>query len=328
MHKDTMSAPTPTTTAAAALCTLTSKGPQSLPTWCEIGVAAQTPGGVLALLLSRRILAPLDRPCPSPDCYAPAMPLRAITHPQMLEGIALRCDRCKGEWGVRHGSVLERSRQPLSSLAHALLCVQGKVAIAQVVKMSKICYDSVSQLYRDVRNRMWRYMLRHPVTFDEDEIVEIDECYLRFQQREGEVPKWIIGMIGRNSGHVALEEAPDHKWQTMQRLINKHVNRSTTITITDRHASFLFLEEERRHFWCEKRKKGSRLWLEVDDILLCDHFGPGTKVEFGIHTNTIEGFWSHFRKELRGVQDNTIHLYMAEIMYRRLGIDLIHAISL
>jgi hypothetical protein len=44
-----------------------------------------------------------------------------------------------------------------------------------------------------------------------------------------------------------------------------------------------------------------------------------------MHTNMIEGFWSHMRRELRGAQCNTMHLYLADIMFRRLRLDHTHA---
>ena len=115
----------------------------------------------------------------------------------------------------------------------------------------------------------------------------------------------------------------------MKECINKHLNRSTTITISDKHKSFKFLEDERKHFWSEKRKCGGRLWMEIDEIMLVDHYGPGfNTTPFDIHTNTIEGFWQHFRRETRGAQANTMHLYMAEIMYRRSFTSIIHALML
>ncbi len=111
-------------------------------------------------------------------------------------------------------------------------------------------------------------------------------------------------------------------------LINKHLPCESAVTITDGHKSFQFLEYQRRHFWCKKRKTGHSLWLEVDEVMLKDWFEEGAEPrKMGVHTNTIEGFWSHFRRELRGVQDNTLHLYMADVMFRRLGISLACAIS-
>ena len=99
------------------------------------------------------------------------------------------------------------------------------------------------------------------------------------------------------------------------------------MTLSDKHKSFGFLERERRHFYSQKRHAGhDRLWMQVDDVMLCDHYGPGEDAQFGIHTNTIEGFWSHCRRELLGAQVNTLHLCMAEIMYRRLKIPITHAL--
>ena len=62
------------------------------------------------------------------------------------------------------------------------------------------------------------------------------------------------------------------------------------------------------------------MWVKVDEIDLFDRFGEGYgATRFDLHTNTIEGFWSHFRSKLRGYQVETLPLYLAEIMFRREG---------
>ena len=38
--------------------------------------------------------------------------------------------------------------------------------------------------------------------------------------------------------------------------------------------------------------------MEIEEVMLVDHYGPGfSSSPFDVHTNTIEGFWQHFRRE-------------------------------
>lgn len=257
--------------------------------------------------------------------------MKAVRNVNYTDGWKLRCNYCKNDRSLRADTVLEPSKKAsLSSLILLLRGYKEMQTMASTSRMSGICFDTVSAVYRACRQRVYAYMQAHPVHFDEEELVEVDECHVKMlQPEEGErdeeakaaPPVWIIGMIGRTSGYVALDIANDHKMATMRKVMNPHLNRSSTVTLSDKHKSFSFLERERDHFWVTKHKGDRRMWIEKEEVLLLDYCGPNSKVEFNVHTNTIEGFWSHMRRELRGAQRSTIHLYLAEIMFRRLKID-------
>src|SRR6185437_4465742 len=63
-----------------------------------------------------RILLPLNRYCPSCIDKHPEQRLKAYNDTTYTDGIRLRCNRCKGEWSVRHGSIFCQSALPLITL--------------------------------------------------------------------------------------------------------------------------------------------------------------------------------------------------------------------
>jgi hypothetical protein len=131
---------------------------------------------------------------------------------------------------------------------------------------------------------------------------------------------WVVGCVGRNSGMVALDWSIGHTMEAMETAILRHLPHPHTITMSDQHKSFGFLERtQRKHIWVKKKKYGhGGMFVEVDEVNLNDHLFQGSRQTFTTHTNTIEGFWAHFRRELRGAQLTTCLLYIAEIMFRRL----------
>jgi hypothetical protein len=319
--------------ASAAATLVTLHNPDAVlppPTLKEVLAAARAPDGIITLLLARRLLAPLHRTCPRCAAQSKSFTLHAKSDTRYSDGVRLRCYRCMGDWSVRHGSFFEHYRGDLGALVLVATAFDTRMQIAHAARLSGLSEDVMRDMYRDIRQRVWQWLERNPVLFDEDDIVEIDEMYIKQLQPhkdEHAKPVWIIGMIARDNGKVALEVAEDHTMETMKRVINKHLHRSTTITLSDKHASFKFLERERMHLLSEKRHGGhDRMWVVVDEIHIRDHYGPGYHATFGIHTNTIEGFWAHCRRELRGAQANTLHLYLAEIMFRRLRLPITHVL--
>jgi transposase-like protein len=319
-------------TAATTLVTLThSNALLPLPSWKELS-SCESVRAVIALLVSRRLLHPLDRPCPT--CRD--VKLHTYDDKRYLDGIRLRCNRCKSDWCLRHGSVFARRKQTLADLTRELSLIEQHVHINAASRLHDVSYNSSSQLYRDVREMIHLYMQHNPIKFAHDDIVEIDECYLKAfnQEKEQEKQIWIIGMIARARPdnprtRVALEMAWGHKKEEMRRVIAHHIPHTSTVTISDRHQSFNFLEEDRKHYWAIKKHTSKALWVETEEVVLYDHFGEGYgETRFNLHSNTIEGFWSHFRKELRGYQKNTLHLYLSEIMFRRMGYPLSYMLTI
>jgi transposase-like protein len=314
--------------ATAVTSLLTLSAPDALlplPTWREVSDCSSE-DAIIALLVSRRLLLPLDRICPRCRVHH----LRASNDKRYIDNMRLRCSRCSTDYTLRHGSVFAGRKQALADITRELSLIEQHIYIAAASKLHGICYSSSSSLYHRVRECVFYYMLYNPVVFAPNDIVELDECYLKSLNKEKDQEKqvWIIGMIARGSGRVALALAMGHTKEEMRRVIAPHLPHSSTITISDRHQSFNFLEEDREHFWAIKKKSKHGMWVVVEDVSLFDRFGPGYgETRFNLHTNTIEGFWSHFRKELIGYQVETLHLYLAETMFRRENIPLSHTLA-
>jgi hypothetical protein len=263
--------------------------------------------------------------------------LKVQYRPRLLDGMRLKCSvkTCSATYGIREGSIFERSMSPLAEAARQIAAYEQHVYMSTEAKLAGKCVDSMRLLWNQLRQRTYEYMQSHPVMFEETDIVEIDECYLKFMQEEGShVTMWIIGMIARGSNKCHLELCETHATWAVHPIISAHVKHPKTITITDKHLSFKFLETETEHWWVEKRKTNGRIWMKVDNILILDHYGarePSKNVNkdasFDLHSNTIEGFWSHFRRELRGVQKETLKYYLAEIMFRRLRLPITHILQ-
>jgi hypothetical protein len=247
----------------------------------------------------------------------------------MTDGLRLRCYKCSRDWGIRHGSLLEQSNLPLAECAWLLRAFEAAATVTQVAHLFGYHVNTVSHFWQLCRNHCATYMFHHPIRFPPDEIVEIDELYLPALQpipdayEEQPPPRWVIGCIGRNTGWVALDIADDHTTATIRPLIESHLPHNDTITITDKHPSFKFLEEDHPHYWAVKQKAGSAMWA----VPFEQQTRVGTIV---VHSNTIEGYWSQFRRRLHdshGWPAEYIPLVLCEHMFRSLHIPLTAAIA-
>jgi hypothetical protein len=183
-------------------------------------------------------------------------------------------------------------------------------------------------LWKLIRLRCERYIQAHPIRFPADEIVEIDELYLRplqptrEQREEGRPRVWVIGCIGRNTGWVGLDIANDHTTATIRPLIEAHIPHNSTVCITDKDQSFNCLKERHPHYLSEKRKAGGALWVVTYNA----------ETELGtvaVHSNTIEGYWSQFRRMLHdshGWPAEYLRHILSEYMFRSLRLPLTAAI--
>lgn len=321
-----------------------------LPSSKELTVLG-SPENIIPVLINLKLLLPFDRPCPkcketikkrNREGEVKVPPLHPVPDTTSIDGLHLRCRNCKGNWGIRHGSIFSHSRQPLAELMRYLKMFESHICMSAAVKISELCEESMRLVWRGCRLAIWQYMIRHPVVFDADDVVEIDECYLKMLQEKvvkvkGKVKEkkkfvWIIGLIGRKSGKVALIISPDHKKKSFQPLVKNHLPHHTTITLSDQHKSFNFLEQtQKKHEWVIKKKSAGKVWMEVEEVTLYRHYDRADTVEnkatFLTHTNTIEGFWAHFRREIIGCQKNKIALYLAQVMFRRLNVSLINALT-
>jgi hypothetical protein len=302
--------------AAAAAAAPAAPPPPPMPALFTIAEleACQSTADTVQLFIDRGMLLPLDRPCA--HC---ARPLRASLCDSKLDGYRLRCPHCKGDHGVRAGSPLAHYRISLRELGRLLCYFNAHLTVTQAHCLSAVSEDTVTRLWKQLRESARDFLTAHPILFSGDEIVEIDELYLKplrpgldeFEERGKWAP--VIGLISRQTGAVALEIAPSHSTRDIAPLIRRHLPSLNTSVITDEHKSFQFLDDESLHEWCEKERRGPACWPRPKSSL------TQRGEPFSVHTNTIEGYWSQLRTWLHashGWTADYLPLFLYECMFR------------
>jgi hypothetical protein len=307
--------------AAVPLPRSPSPAPDALPLFSLADVTAcrNAPRRLHLLLRAHQLLLSPGAPCPI--CEGT---LREYTDAAYLDGHRFCCTRCFTSSSIRPGSIFEHLHHTLFDLAQLITFFNARILVHQAEQLSGINRKRISEFFTRIRERCSAYIAAHPISFPADEIVEIDELYvkaLREPATDEEKTSWppIIGMIGRHTGYVALEITPTHSTADISAPILAHLPHGATVVFTDEAPSFNFLRRHSDHKQAWYAKRGGAKWLEPHR----EHNAHGEIVT--VHTNTIEGYWSQFRTWLHashGWPADYLPLFLSECMYRSLRIPL------
>lgn len=159
------------------------------------------------------------------------------------------------------------------------------------------------------------WYIQHKIrsTYAQDEtklkgIIEVDEAFCSADRKNGYKTWWggistrkapILGLIERR-GRVIVKVVPDRRRQTLIPMIQKYVEVGSTV-YTDGYAGYRSLKDlGYEHDWVEHT---TQQWTNGD-----------------VHTNSIEGFWSHFKKSVRNahhfVSNKHIQSYLDEAVFK------------
>ena len=220
------------------------------------------------------------------------------------------CHQCRSTFKVTHGTIFQGTKLPLQKWFLAI----GVMANAK--KSLSSC-----QLARDLglkQRAVWRMMMSIRTEMGKDTvllqgIVEADETYIGGKRRKdydkekgeprkigrGTVKDVILGAVQRG-GKVVAALVGDTKSLTITKFIKKFVNTDESELYTDQYRSYNDVGEiTKKH---EKLNRSEK-W-ESD----------------GIHTNTMEGFWSFVKRAWYGAHHHYstryTPLYLAEACYK------------
>ena len=219
-----------------------------------------------------------------------------------------QCNECREQFTVTVGTVFERSKIPLSKwLAALFLLVSSKKGISahQAHRMLDVSYKSTWFMMHRLREAM-RVGALGPLG-GQGKTVEVDETFIG---RLADVPRQHSGYAHKNTVLTLVERGGSarsfHVDSTsiadLIPLVNANVARETAM-MTDQAAWYRNLN-----------KDGSYASHET-----VDH----SKEEYVrgiVHTNTVEGYYSIFKRGMKGVYQHCaekhLHRYLAEFDFR------------
>ena len=218
------------------------------------------------------------------------------------------CSACKASFKVTHGTVFHGTKIPLQKWFLAISLM------ANAKKSLSSC-----QLARDLgvkQKTCWRIMMALRAEMGKDNvllqgIVEADETYIggkgkkNYDKETGEPKRGrgtaksiVLGAVAR-SGEVVAEIVDNAKGSTIAEFIKKHVKIDDSELYTDQYTGYNQIGKEMKHETLNR----SKTWEAG-----------------GMHTNTIEGFWSFVKRAWYGSHHHYstgyTPLYLAEACYK------------
>jgi transposase-like protein len=214
-----------------------------------------------------------------------------------------RCGNCKRQFTVKVGTVFEHARLPLhKALQAAYLLTSSKKGISahQLHRVLEITYKSAWFLAHRIREAMRSDDLS-PMTG----VVEVDETYIGNKQQQGNYRggyqhKMKVVSLVQRGGSARSVHVERVNVETVLPIVKANIDREAHV-ITDSYGVYKPLPE---HF----AKHG----------VIRHEFGVYGMGE--IHTNTVEGYFSIFKRGMRGIyqhcREKHLHRYLAEFDFR------------
>ena len=168
-------------------------------------------------------------------------------------------------------------------IAIYLMCESKKgISANQMKRTLGVSYKTAWYLCHRIRQAMGNEPFEGPTLFG---IVEVDETLVGGKVKgKGHAYKgnksWVVGAIQRG-GNVRIERVPDVKRETLHDFIHRTVKDEAEAIYTDEMRSYIGIgDEDTRH---ETVRHSEDEWVVGD-----------------VHTNSIEGVWSLFKRSLMG----------------------------
>ncbi|MYI66829.1 MAG: IS1595 family transposase [Gemmatimonadetes bacterium] len=215
-----------------------------------------------------------------------------------------RCTGCKYRFTVTAGTIMHRSHLPIRVwfLAVYLMCQSKKgMSAHQLHRMLGCTYKTAWYLCHRIREAMGNEPFEGPTLFG---VVELDQTLVggKAKGRENafENKNWVAGAIERG-GQVRLERIPNIRKDTIHDFVRRTIADEAEAIYTDELRSHIGLETpERRH---ETVNHSADEWVMGD-----------------VHTNSVEGVWSLFKRSIAGsfhkISVKHMDRYLEELEWR------------
>lgn len=229
------------------------------------------------------------------------------------------CGDCRKQFTVRVGTIFEESKLPLHKWLQAIfLMVSSKKGVSshQIHRTLEVTYKTAWFLTHRIREAMRSGELT-PFGHGGG-IVEADETFIGFEPGEpvkrGTAHKMkVLSLLDRNTGATRSVVMDYLSAPAIARVVNANLSREA-ILMTDEAAHYRNLGKTFAGHGHTNHSKGQYVARDNPEV----------------HTNTIEGYFSIFKRGMKGVYQHCgkqhLHRYLAEFDFRysnrvALGVD-------
>jgi transposase-like protein len=228
-----------------------------------------------------------------------------------------QCNECREQFTVTVGTVFERSKLPLTKwLAALFLLTASKKGMSshQMHRMLNISYKSTWFMTHRLREAM-KTGEGLPPMGGTGKFVEVDETYIgRLQgqpkRRAGGAHKNMVMTLVERGGSARSFHIDSSTRSTVEKILFANIARESALRT-----------DEALHYRAPGREFDSHEAVQHSD----DEYVRGDA-----HTNTVEGYYSIFKRGMKGVYQHCaekhLHRYLAEFDFRysnrvALGVD-------
>ena len=236
------------------------------------------------------------------DCPACGVE-KASFHP-MHTRKAYACQECGHHIYPCAGTIFHKSSTPLTKWFFAMYLMTSTrhgVAAKELERQLGVTYKTAWRMAHELRKLMATADYRGPLSGH----VEVDETVVggfqkkRVSRAKGTNKTIVMGIVERG-GRIVAGPVPDAFMNTLEPIVRENVVLGSQIS-TDEHKSYRRLSNGYNHQTVNHTKK--------------------EYVRGDVHTNTLEGHWSHFKRAVLGthIHISAKHMwkYVGEFSYRR-----------
>jgi len=221
-----------------------------------------------------------------------------------------KCGHCRKQFTVKIGTVFESSHVPLYKWFQAtFLMVSSKKGISahQLHRVLEVTYKTAWFMAHRLREAMRSGEFN--VMGGDGGVVEVDETFIGHDKAvkpkhekkgRGYAHKFkVLALLDRATGKARSMVVEDLKAKTLVPILKENIDREATV-VTDEAGQYRHLHREYQHGYVRH--------------------GQGEYGRGEIHTNTIEGYFSIFKRGMKGVYQHCakhhLHRYLAEFDFR------------
>ena len=242
-----------------------------------------------------------------PHCGALDRLTKVTANPEkrIREGL-WRCGHCKGQFTAKIGTVFEHARIPLHKMLQAVYLMTASkkgVSAHQLHRILEVTYKTAWFLAHRVREAMRSGDL---APFGgAGGIVEVDETFIGIKagaekKRAFHHKMKVLALVDRSTGRSRAMVVDNVSMAHIVPIVRDNIDAETHV-MTDEANQYRYLGEE----------------FAAHDFV---SHGRGEYGRGHIHTNTIEGYFSIFKRGMKGVYQHCgekhLHRYLAEFDFR------------